>query len=81
MADSSNTFPLVLAILRGRGGDCRQLSRADVVIMDNLSSHKKPDVREMIEQVGATSPNSTRPLSAPTPSPNAAAMQTDRKPL
>lgn len=30
------------------------LNRGDIVVMDNLSSHKKPGVREAIEQVGAT---------------------------
>lgn len=30
------------------------LHRGDIVVMDNLSSHKKPGVREAIEQVGAT---------------------------
>lgn len=30
------------------------LSRGDVVIMDNLSSHKSKDIRAMIEAVGAT---------------------------
>lgn len=32
---------------------CPQLRPADVVIMDNLSSHKGPCVREMIEAAGA----------------------------
>jgi transposase len=31
-----------------------ELEPGDVVIMDNLSSHKGPRVREMIEQVGAS---------------------------
>ena len=31
---------------------CPQLRPADVVIMDNLSSHKGPSVREMIEAAG-----------------------------
>jgi len=30
------------------------LHRGDIVVMDNLSSHKKPGVREAIQQVGAT---------------------------
>ena len=30
------------------------LRRRDVVIMDNLASHKVPGVREAIESVGAT---------------------------
>ena len=30
------------------------LHRGDIVVMDNLSSHKKPGVREAIEQAGAT---------------------------
>ena len=30
------------------------LSPGDVVIMDNLSSHKRASVRELIEQAGAT---------------------------
>ena len=30
-----------------------ELRRGDVVVMDNLSSHKGPRVREMIEEVGA----------------------------
>lgn len=30
------------------------LRRGDIVVMDNLSSHKKPGVKESIEQVGAT---------------------------
>lgn len=31
-----------------------ELRRGDIVIMDNLSSHKGPRVREMIEAAGAT---------------------------
>ena len=31
-----------------------QLKVSDVVIMDNLNSHHRPEVREMIEAVGAT---------------------------
>ena len=31
-----------------------ELSRGDIVIMDNLSSHKGPDVRRAIEAAGAT---------------------------
>ena len=31
-----------------------ELRRGDIVIMDNLSSHKRPSVRELIEAVGAT---------------------------
>jgi hypothetical protein len=100
-----------------------ELSRGDVVIMDNLSSHKAPAVRAAIESAGATllflpptapiptpsnrrSPSwqrtfvkqpsgrstacgtrsaassiSTRRRSAPTTSPPAVMMQTDRKPL
>lgn len=30
------------------------LHRGDIVVMDNLSSHKKPGVKETIEQAGAT---------------------------
>ena len=30
------------------------LHRGDIVVMDNLSSHKKPGVKEAIEQAGAT---------------------------
>ena len=30
------------------------LRRGDIVVMDNLSSHKKPGVKESIEQAGAT---------------------------
>ena len=59
-----------------------ELSPGDVVVMDNLSSHKAPAVREMIEAVGAsllylpppasagagsTAPTSTR-SSRPSPS-------------
>ncbi len=31
-----------------------ELAKGDVVVMDNLSSHKGPKVREMIEAAGAT---------------------------
>ena len=31
-----------------------ELAKGDVVVMDNLSSHKGPRVREMIEAAGAT---------------------------
>ena len=31
-----------------------ELRRGDIVIMDNLSSHKRTSVRELIEEVGAT---------------------------
>ena len=31
-----------------------ELDRGDVVVMDNLSSHKAPAVRAAIESVGAT---------------------------
>ncbi len=31
-----------------------ELRRGDIVIMDNLSSHKRTSVRELIEAVGAT---------------------------
>ncbi len=31
-----------------------ELRRVDIVIMDNLSSHKRTSVRELIEAVGAT---------------------------
>jgi len=31
-----------------------ELRRSDIVIMDNLSSHKRPAVREAIEAAGAT---------------------------
>ena len=31
-----------------------ELRRGDIVIMDNLSSHKRPVVREVIEAAGAT---------------------------
>lgn len=30
------------------------LHRSDIVVMDNLSSHKKPGAKEAIEQAGAT---------------------------
>ena len=46
-----------------------ELNAGDVVIMNNLSSHKVPAVREMIEAAGAclTAPASTR---SSRPSPN-----------
>ena len=31
-----------------------ELARGDIVVMDNLSSHKGPRVREMIERAGAS---------------------------
>jgi DDE superfamily endonuclease len=37
---------------------CRELKPGDVVVMDNLSSHKVAGVRERIEAVGANSKNS-----------------------
>jgi hypothetical protein len=33
-----------------------ELAAGDVVVMDSLSSHKGPRVREMIEEAGATAP-------------------------
>jgi transposase len=38
----------------GRQGLAPELQPGDIVVMDNLSSHKTPAVREAIEAVGAT---------------------------
>ncbi len=64
-----------------------ELRPGDVVVMDNLSRHKGPRVRELIEArtpSGTPSPGSSRPSppkNAGTTSPPPDMMQTDRKML
>jgi len=55
------------------------LRRGDIVVMDNLSNHKRPAVREVIEAAGATL--LFLPPSAPTTSDRAAMTWTDRNAL
>lgn len=42
-----------------------ELNQGDVVIMDNLSSHKRSAVREWIEAAGATVPPALQPRLRP----------------
>jgi len=56
-----------------------ELRRGDIVVMDNLSSHKRPAVREVIEAAGQRC--SSCPPNAPITSDHAAMNRIDRNPL